>query len=76
MAEKRTLEKISESPYVNIKDEKVKEAFLEYAWQCPVGFIRFARIARLAEVDAPGIILLHEMRRMCDYMAKYNIARN
>ncbi len=77
MATKRTLVPYSEiQKGISCKSEKIREAYREYYWMSPKGFIRLKRLVRLTEIQAPAIILFHEFDQMVRQMGESNIARN
>ncbi len=79
MATQRILEKFSERLLYctsKLSSNKVKETIREYFWNCPTGFTKFSRLARLAELKAPDFVLAMEVRRMEGYFKRDGIAQN
>lgn len=48
----------------------------QYGLNCPQGFMIFQKIARLAEINAPAIILKSEIKKMEEIFKKAGFARN
>lgn len=55
---------------------KIALMFRNYCFNCISGFILFTRIARLAEINAPAVVLKNDIRKMEDCFKNFGYARN
>ncbi len=57
-------------------NSKIALIFSNYCFNCKSGFILFARIARLADINAPAEVLKKEIYKMEDFFKNSGYARN
>lgn len=67
---------IKEITLKTVKNIYITKTVEQYGLNFPGGFIVFQKIARLAEINAPGDLLKSEIKKMEDIFRKAGFARN
>ena len=69
-------EKLKKIIFKTVENIWIKKYVEQYGLNCPAGFVVFQQIARLAEIDAPGVVLKPEIKKMENVFKKAGFARN